>query len=96
MKAKVKATGEIVEVEKALDAMWRDVEKNGIFEKLYYTKDLDFDLDNQHPEVTISGWVCRDEHWDENYNTDLWIGTYKPIRKAAWWGANGCSLWCLF
>ncbi|MCM1093769.1 MAG: hypothetical protein NC421_07435 [Lachnospiraceae bacterium] len=57
MKARVKATGKIVEVEKTVCycATWSD------HERIYNKSDLDFNLDPPHPEATISGWIVRDK-----------------------------------
>ena len=46
-----------------------------------------------HPEATISGWVARDKEICEQYNTDLWLGTSKPIRKLnTYWAASKAVL----
>lgn len=60
---------------------------------IYKDAELDFNLDPPHPEVTISGWVCRDKEICEQYNTDLWVGTFKPIRKLdTYWAASKAAL----
>ena len=57
MRCKVKATGEIVEVEQ-ITRTTAICPANG---KTYHKSQLDLSIDNPHPEATISGWVCRDE-----------------------------------
>lgn len=79
MKARVKATGEIVEVAKIEEAMWTDLTTSGVDEKIYYTDDLDFNLDPPHPEATISGWVARDG------DGTLFFHQAKPVKGRYYW-----------
>lgn len=78
MKAKVKATGEIIEVERVSKNIFGRTD--GIV--AMYSKDvLDFNLDPPHPEATISGWVCRDK------DGTLCLYYKKPMRgKEEWFG----------
>ena len=57
MKARVKATGEIIEVEQLTRTTAMCLANGKIYHKSQL--DLNFNLDNQHPEATISGWVVR-------------------------------------
>lgn len=57
MKARVKATGEIVEVSESHSYDGGSGYWDG--NNFYYPEDLDFNLDPPHPEATISGWVAR-------------------------------------
>lgn len=58
MRCKVKATGEIVEVERVSKNIFGRTD--GIV--AMYSKDvLDFNLDPPQPEATIRGWVARDK-----------------------------------
>lgn len=61
MKAKVKATGRIIEVEKAMIGYveCEVVNINGFpMQNFYSESDLEF-LPEESKEVTIEGWVCR-------------------------------------
>ena len=71
MKARVKATGEIVEVEKTVCycATWVG------HERIYDESELDFNLDQPWPEATISGWVCKER------DGELLISSDKPIKR---------------
>ena len=77
MKARVKATGEIDEVEKnGFGNIYSAGDGNH-----YFGTDLDFNLDPPHPEATISGWVCRDK------DGTLCLYYKKPMRgKEEWFG----------
>lgn len=56
MKARVKLTGEIIEVERLTNTTYGRLDVAQI-----YRKDmLDFDLPEPEEEVTIEGWVARD------------------------------------
>lgn len=60
MKARVKLTGEIIEVERLTNTTYGRLDVAQI-----YRKDmLDFDLPEPEEEVTIEGWVCKDEYDD--------------------------------
>lgn len=60
MKAKVKATGEIVDVELSLEAEYHDISTNGIDEVFYGESKLDFNLDTPPKQsVYIEGIVER-------------------------------------
>ncbi len=56
MKAKIKSSGEIIEVERITNRTYGRID--GVAE-LYRKDMLDFNLDPPHPEATISGWVAR-------------------------------------
>lgn len=78
MKAKVKATGEIVEVEKnGFGSIYSASDGNH-----YFGTDLDFNLDSPHPEATISGWVARTQ------NGTLGLLRINPERKSGDWWIN--------
>lgn len=87
MKAKIKATGEIIEVTLATESMYRDISTSGIDEKMYYESELEF-LPDTHEQV-IDGWVAR------GYNgpRDLGLRVYsvKPKRydKRKEWNGHG-------
>ena len=59
MKAKVLATGEIIDVEKIMDSMYHDVNTSGTDEKTYYESDLELLPDTE--EETMEIWVARDK-----------------------------------
>jgi hypothetical protein len=80
MKARVKATGEVIEVAKIEEAMWTDLTTSGADEKIYYTDDLDFNLDPPQPEATISGWVARDQRMSFADKGNLTLFAEKPTR----------------
>lgn len=73
MRAKVKSTGEIVEVYQNLD------DPNTWFNTTYY-KDSDLDFVNTlKDEVTLHGWIARDK--DNNHGNDLHLFIHqKPQR----------------
>lgn len=73
MKTKVKSTGEVIEVEKNVDAIYHVVGTNGIDEKFYYDTELDFNIDEQ---VTVPCWVGRDE------DDQLYLYFNKPQRSS--------------
>ncbi len=56
MKAKIKATGEVVEVEQ-LTRTTAVCLANG---KIYNKQQLDINIDSPQPTATIEGWVARD------------------------------------
>lgn len=74
-KARVKATGEIVEVCCVTDGLYEDIDGHA----LYSVIDLDFNLDSPHPEATISGWVARDE------GGGLYLHSIQPRKGAMEW-----------
>lgn len=79
MKAKVKSSGEIVEVERVSKNIFGRTD--GIV--AMYSKDvLDFDLNPPQSEATISGWVCRDE------DGTLCLYYTKPMRGEKEWFGN--------
>ncbi|MCM1356442.1 MAG: hypothetical protein NC212_08565 [Staphylococcus sp.] len=75
MKARVKVTGEIVEVEKTICycATWTD------HKRIYNESDLDFNIGPPHPEATISGWVARDG------DGTLFFHQAKPVKGRYYW-----------
>lgn len=76
MRARVKATGEIVEVERVTKNIFGRTD--GIV--AMYSKDvLDFNLDPPHPEATISGWVARDD------GGGLYLHSIRPRKGVMEW-----------
>lgn len=93
MKAKIKATGELIEVKE-----WR-----GAFNAIYSTSDMNmFYADNElellpdtHEQVTIEGYVARDKVSNHHRGEGLHLFTSKPERSsifAEWQGLRGKSL----
>ncbi len=83
MKAKVKNSGEIVEVKEwrgASDVVYSTLDMN----TFYQASDLDFHLDPPQHEATISGWVCRDKDGEL-----IVLGSYpERDRDSSWWLGN--------
>ena len=84
MKAKVKATGRIIEVEKAMIgyAECEVANINGFPMQNFYSKaELEF-LSEESKEVTIEGWVARDR-----MHGDLYLYSNRPRRaeKGGYW-----------
>ncbi len=76
MKARVRASGKIVEVTRNMT--------NGVYAtsdgKCYWDVDLDFNLDPPQLEVTISGWVARDQPNSISKKGSLHVFHHKPSR----------------
>ena len=86
MKAKVKATGRIIEVEKAMIGYveCEVANINGFPMQNFYSKaELEF-LHEESKEVTIEGWVARDAN-----PHSLYMYEHKPNRLSDIWAA--CS-----
>lgn len=71
MKAKIKATGEVVEVEQ-LTRTTAVCLANG---KIYNKQQLDINIDSPQPTATIEGWVARD-------GDNLLYFYYTPLPRA--------------
>ena len=75
MKARIKNTGEIIEVERLTNTTYGRLDVAQI-----YRKDmLDFDLPEPEEEVTIEGWVARDD------DGDIYAYRNKPTREDNFW-----------
>ncbi len=77
MKAVRKSDGKVIEVREwrgASDVVYSDPDMN----RIYQASDLDFNVEEAE-EVTIDGWVARDE------NGTLWICSEEPQRYSDWW-----------
>ena len=81
MKARVKETGEIIEV----DVSYGVYVKRGT-DDIYGDDALDFDLSEPEEEVTIEGWIARDsqEGQDGIGAGEIYLYPCKPIRKEKW------------
>lgn len=81
MKAKVIATGEIIEVAPAFGGYFSH---DG---ELIPQRYLEFNFEPSHSEATISGWVCRDK------DGALCLYYENPMRgKEEWFGNYNCHL----
>lgn len=89
MKARVKATNAIVEVEhNQFDQLYCDKHKN----KVYFPSDLDFDVEedldtdldrqpDKSEEVTIDGWAARDSDGELN----VFVGAKPEFDFSRWY-----------
>ncbi len=77
MKARIKSSGEIIEVERVTNSTYGRID--GVAE-LYRKDMLDFNLDPPHPEATISGWVARDQPTDLSKRGRLRLFRHMPHR----------------
>ncbi len=88
LKARIKATGKIVEVaskrkrfdfdpDEFVDLNATDLEGNYV--KFYFLDELEPIIENPpQPQATISGWICRDEQMHPNlYDLHVFL-EYKP------------------
>ena len=81
MKAIRKSDGKVIEVREwfsGSDGLYSDPDMN----RFYQASDLDFNVEKSE-EVTIDGWVARDEE-DVMGESELYLYPVKPFRKEHW------------
>lgn len=81
MKAIRKSDGKVIEVREwrgASDVVYSDLDMN----RFYQASELDFNVEEAE-EVTIDGWVARDEE-DVMGESELYLYPVKPFRKEHW------------
>ncbi len=76
MKAKVKKTEEIIDVEQITEALFRDTARHGIDERIYNESELEFSAPEK---TTIEGWVARDS------DGSIEIHQKKPTKTKFYW-----------
>ena len=87
MKAKVKATGEIVEIMDYDDfkvTVYRNNETEFFAQNEYSRDEVEFPPPDTPEETSLNGWICRDKDGDLNF----FYGGDKPRKE------DGEDYWC--